>query len=155
MRPLIRNLPERVVRYNERYALVVGILRELAGHTIVVPEQLPQVEGVGDHLNFYLRGVTPEQNAQFREACISGGVPVGWFCSAVNARWHVNWRKYGSPTYELPQTDALLAAAYDLKLPPYFEDADMAHLATVIAYAANVAVGRAAPPAKKADVMGI
>jgi len=121
MRPLIANLPERVERYNARYALVVGVLRALAGHTIVVPEQLPQVEGVGDHLNFYLHGVSAAQNARFMKLCADGGVPVSWFCSSVNARWHVNWRKYGAPTYELPQTDGVLSSAYDLKLPPHFE----------------------------------
>merc|ERR1711998_461420 len=112
---------------NQRYALVVGVMRALAGDVIVVPEQLPQVEGVGDHLNFFLSGVTPEQNAVFLEACVKGGVPVSWFQSSINARWHVNWRKYGSPTYELPNTDSLLSSAYDLKLPPHFEDSDMAH----------------------------
>jgi len=154
MRPLIRNLPERVDRYNERYALVVGVMRELAGDIITVPEQLPQVEGVGDHLNFFLSGVTREQNAAFLEACKEGGVPVSYFCSNVNARWHVNWRKYGAPTYDLPNTDALLSTAYDLKLPPHFEDSDMGHLASVIAYAANVAVGRVAEPSAD-DTMGI
>mmetsp|Transcript_17293 Transcript_17293/g.41355 ORF Transcript_17293/g.41355 Transcript_17293/m.41355 type:complete len:486 (-) Transcript_17293:162-1619(-) len=142
MRPLIKNLPERVVRYNERYALVVDTLSSLADGIIVVPEQLPQVEGVGDHLNFYLDGVTAEQNAHFMAACHAGGVPVSWFCSPVNARWHVNWRMYGSPEYELPQTDDLLATAYDLKLPPHFEDRDMRHIAEIIAYAANLATGR-------------
>ena len=70
-------------------------------------------------------------------------------------RWHRNWRKYGAPTYDLPNTDKVLSAAYDLKLPPHFEDSDMTHLASVIAYAANVAVGRASPPAADADSMGI
>jgi len=143
VRPLIANLDARVVEYNDRYAVVVNILREQAGDHIVVPEQLPQVSSVGDHLNFYLRGVTAEQNTLFHEVCTSMGVPVSYFRSPVNARWHVNWRKYGSPTYELPQVDSLLATAYDLKLPPYFAAADFAHLAQVIAYAANVAVGRA------------
>ena len=38
------------------------------------------------------------------------GVPVGWMRSDVNARWHVNWRQYGTPEFELPKTDALLLA---------------------------------------------
>ena len=71
------------------------------------------------------------------------GVPVSWFRSKINARYHVNWRHYGAPSYELPQVDALLANAYDLKMPPYFDDADFPHLAEVIAYSALVAVGRA------------
>jgi len=117
------------------------VLRRRAGEHIVVPEQVPQVSPVGDHLNFYLRDVTPEQNARFHEVCVGMGVPVSWFRSSVNARYHVNWRKYGAPSYELPQVDELLSTAYDLKLPPYFDDADFPHLAEVIAHAVNVAVG--------------
>lgn len=142
MRPLIENLPERVEQYNRRYDVVVDILRKQAGGTIVVPEQLEQVSGVGDHLNFYLQGVAEEENEAFRTICASMGVPVNWFRSTTNARWHVNWRQYGSPTVDLPQTDALLANAYDLKLPPYFEDGDFEHLAEVIAYSANKATGK-------------
>ena len=144
-RPLIRSLPERVIQYNKRYDSVVDVLRTESEH-IVVPEQLPQVSPVGDHLNFYLRDVTAEQNSKFREVCTTMGVPVNWFCSPINARWHVNWRKYGSPTFELPKTDALLATAYDLKLPPYFDDPDFVHLARVIAYSANIAAGKALAP---------
>jgi len=101
---------------------------------------------VGDHLNFYLRDVTQEQNALFLKICTSMGVPVSYFRSPINARWHMNWRKYGAPSYELPQVDSLLATAYDLKLPPYFDDADFLHLANVIAYSANVAVGKESAP---------
>lgn len=140
MRPLIKNLPDRVGQYNARYNAVVDVLRTDAGDHITVPEQLEEVSAVGDHLNFYLRDVTPEQNARFREVCTKMGVPVSWFRSGVNARWHVNWRKYGSPTFDLPATDNLLATAYDLKLPPYFDDADFVHLARVIAHSVNVAV---------------
>lgn len=140
MRPLIKNLPERVIQYNARYTSVVDVLRSEAGEHITIPKQLDHVSTVGDHLNFYLRDVTPEQNARFREVCTKMGVPVSWFRSGVNARWHVNWRKYGSPTYELPTTDQLLSTAYDLKMPPYFEDEDFIHMARVIAHSVNVAV---------------
>ena len=149
MRPLIKNLPDRVGQYNARYNTVIDIMREEAGDHITVPAQLEEVSPVGDHLNFYLRDVTPEQNAQFREVCTKMGVPVSWFRSGVNARWHVNWRKYGSPTFDLPATDSLLATAYDLKLPPYFEDEDFVHLARVIAHSVNVAV---AEPDRKSVV---
>ena len=141
MRPLIKNLPQRVEDYNRRYDSVVKVLREEAGDIIVVPTQDERVGTVGDHLNFYLTGVTDEQNALFRQTCVAMGVPVSWFQSQVNARWHVNWRKYGSPTFDLPNTDEVLRFAYDLKMPPYFDDADFPAFARVIAYAARVAAG--------------
>merc|ERR1712196_676080 len=104
MRPLIKNLPQRVEAYNRRYDAVVKVLREEAG--------------------------------------VAMGVPVSWFQSKVNARWHVDWRKYGSPTFDLPNTDEVLRFAYDLKMPPYFDDEDFPAFAKVIAYASNVAAGK-------------
>ena len=141
MRPLIKNLPQRVEDYNRRYDSVVKVLREEAGDVIDVPTQDERVGTIGDHLNFYLTGVTDEQNALFRQTCVAMGVPVSWFQSQVNARWHVNWRKYGSPTFDLPNTDEVLRFAYDLKMPPYFDDADFPAFARVIAHAARVAAG--------------
>merc|ERR1712167_459379 len=120
MRPLIKNLPQRVEAYNRRYDAVVKVLREEAGDVIVVPTQ----------------------NVLFRQTCVAMGVPVSWFQSKVNARWHVNWRKYGSPTFDLPNTDEVLRFAYDLKMPPYFDDEDFPAFAKVIAYASNVAAGK-------------
>ena len=109
-----------------------------------VPRGDARCGGVGDHLNFQLREhVTPAQNEVFRQECAALGVPVSWFCSPVNARWHVNWREFGAPEFELPNTDALLYRSFDLKMPPHFDDEDFVHLASVIAYAANAAVATA------------
>ena len=155
MRPLIKNLPQRVEDYNRRYDSVVKVLREEAGDIIVVPTQDERVGTVGDHLNFYLTGVTDEQNALFRQTCVAMGVPVSWFQSQVNARWHVNWRKYGSPTFDLPNTDEVLRFAYDLKMPPYFDDADFPAFARVIARAARVAAGDDGPERARAVPEGI
>jgi len=146
LRPLIANLPERVVKYNERYDRVVSKLRTMP--QIVVPEQHPEVEGVGDHLNFYLKDVTKEQNAAFIATAKALGVPLGWFASKINARNHVNWRKFGSPTFELPNTDALLATAFDLKMPPHFTNAEMDTLADVLVYSLAAAT---APPCEEND----
>ena len=68
------------------------------------------------------------------------GVPLNYLRSPVNARYHVNWRGYGGPVQDLPSTDAALAAAYDLKLPPHFDDEDFDHIAKNIAYAARMTV---------------
>lgn len=140
MLPLIRNLESRVEKYNTRHATVVAKMREVAGDRIVVPPIDPRVRPVGDHLNFLLHeDTTDAQNKLFRTTCVEMGVPVSWFCSPVNCRWHVNWRQFGAPEFDLPNTDAYLRVGYDLKLPPRFEDEDFEHLAHVIGYAARVA----------------
>lgn len=137
LRPLIANLPDRVLEYNRRWESCVNVMhRECPGY-LVVPRQLEQVSSVGDHLNFYLRDVTEEQNAIFHETITQLGVGAASFMSPINARYHKNWRKFGAPHYDLPQTDRVLRYAYDLKMPPYFEDEDFPHIGAIIAYAAN------------------
>jgi dTDP-4-amino-4,6-dideoxygalactose transaminase len=143
MRPLIRNLySERKPRYNARYAMLCKVMAAMAGEHIFVPEQHEHVGNMGDHLNFTLRNVTPEQNAAFRDTVKELGITLGWFTSNVNARFHKNWEKYGTPVYDLPQTDNILEYSYDMKCPPDFDNEDYPHIAHCIAYAVNKAVGK-------------
>jgi len=139
--PLIKNLPERIKAYNKRHALVSNILESEASKVISLPRKDPRADLVGDHLNFFLNEniMTDEGNSCFLEITRNLGVPVSHFASKINVRYHKNWRKYGTPEYELPETDRLLRFAYDLKMPPYFEDGDFEHFAKIIAYAANTA----------------
>lgn len=81
--------------------------------------------------------LSPDKQTKCKEL----GVPVSWLRSSVNARWHVNWRGFGGPVQDLPVTDQALAAAYDLKLPPHFNDEDLAHVGQIIAYSARTAIG--------------
>ncbi|CAM9458727.1 unnamed protein product [Ectocarpus sp. 4 AP-2014] len=140
IRPLLANLPERVAQFHRRYEEVVGILEEEVPDLIEVPKPLEHASVVGDHLNFHLVNPTEEENKAFQAKTKEMGVPLNWLRSPVNARYHVNWRGYGGPVQDLPATDAALATAYDLKLPPHFDDKDFAHLAKIIAYAARVTV---------------
>ncbi|CAM9265399.1 unnamed protein product [Scytosiphon promiscuus] len=140
IRPLLANLPERVKQFSRRYHEVVGILEKEVPDLIEVPKALEHASTVGDHLNFHLVNPTEEENLAFQAKTKEMGVPLNWLRSPVNARWHVNWRGYGGPVQDLPGTDAALATAYDLKLPPHFEDSDFEHIAKNIAYAARVTV---------------
>ena len=62
MRPLIRNLESRVQDYNRRWGVTVEVIESSAAEYITVPRNHPRVRSVGDHLNFYLTGMTKEQN---------------------------------------------------------------------------------------------
>jgi dTDP-4-amino-4,6-dideoxygalactose transaminase len=142
MRPLITNLySERLPRYMERWLLITSVIDLMAGEYVSVPTSGPNVEDVGDHLNFTLKNVTEEENAKFREITTELGVNLGWFTSSVNARFHKNWEKYGTPKYDLPQTDKVLEYSYDMKMPPDFETEDFQHIGHVISYAVNKAKG--------------
>lgn len=138
MRPMIRNLEERVQAYNKHYVLLHSLL---SSHTnIVIPPQHPQVSFVGDHLVFRLRGVSEVQSEVFAATCCKLGVPISGFVSNFNARWHPNWRGFGVPAYELPQTEALLRSSFDLKLPPHFEERDFPHIAQILLHSLDFAL---------------
>ena len=141
LRPQIEDLRETVRRARRNHALVAETLADLSD-AVVLPAVDDRAAPVGDRLAFSLKApVDDAENALFRTTCVALGVPVSWLRSPVNARYHANWRKYGAPAFDLPHTDALLQAAYDLRLPDYFDADDFVHLATIIAYAANFATG--------------
>ena len=60
---------------------------------------------LGLPLRTKLNEVEASFNALIRTTCAALGVPLGWMRSDVNARWHVNWRKYGTPAFEVPPRD--------------------------------------------------
>jgi len=140
VRPQIATLPDRVVRYNERWDIVCANIASECGDLVVVPGQHPLCDGVGDHLNFYLDAWASSEDTQvFLDTATKLGVKIGWFCSESNARWHRNWRMYGAPHYDLPNTDRVLASSFDMKMPPDFTDEDIAHIGRILGHAANVA----------------
>ena len=55
---------------------------------------------------------------------------------------------YGAPTYELPETDRVLATSFDMKMPPDFSDDDIAHIGRILGYAATVAAASATKSTK-------
>lgn len=140
IRPQIADLPETVRKYNARYAAVASTMQEEAPGLLEVPPERPGAGLVGDHLNFRLLGATDEQNEVFIATSKALGVPISHFATDVNARWHINWRGYGTPAHELPNTDAALRHAYDLKLPIHFEVEDFEQVGRVLAHAAKVAL---------------
>jgi len=142
MRPMIRSLEERIQTYNRRYDALLALLTH---PNLIIPAQDPRVTQVGDHLVFHLQGVSDAQSEVFVATSCKLGVPVAGFVSNVNARWHVNWRKFGVPAYDLPQTNALLWFAFDLKLPPHFEDADFPPIAKILLYSLDFALKPKSP----------
>mmetsp|Transcript_14316 Transcript_14316/g.21601 ORF Transcript_14316/g.21601 Transcript_14316/m.21601 type:complete len:282 (+) Transcript_14316:1-846(+) len=135
-RPLLANLPSRVITYNARYDLICSIATK--NNVLKVPGHDYRCAPVGDHFNFYLSSnLTEAQNQKFKAICHQFGVPVSSFISPINARYHKNWRKFGAPHFDLPQTDHILRYSYDLKLPPIFTSSDIEHIANILDYAAS------------------
>ena len=56
--------PERLPRYMERWVLISSS-SSMAGEYVSIPTSGPNVEDVGDHLNFTLKNFTEKENANF------------------------------------------------------------------------------------------
>ena len=140
VRPQITNIEERISEYNRRYERIVSRLQP-AGDYFHIPDYLPQVRPVLDSLQINLVNVPVQP---FLAATKKRGLPVGLFGAKDNARNHKCW-KYAPSEVPLPRTDALIAAAIDIRLPAVFEDADLDQMANVLLDALDEVVNAPAP----------
>ena len=74
---------------------------------------------VCDSLQINLRGLTGEQVQAFLGHTKRRGMPVGLFGSADNARNFRNWQ-YSDIAVDVEHTEAMIAAAIDVRLPLSF-----------------------------------
>ena len=92
-----------------------------------------QVTIVGDSIQFNVAGLSAAQTDGFLERCGGRGLPVELFGGASNARNFVNWQYAPQPECGLPQTAAVIAGAFDVRLPLLFDDDDFDAMFTIIA----------------------
>jgi dTDP-4-amino-4,6-dideoxygalactose transaminase len=141
VRPQIVDLEERIATYNARYAHITSLL-EGCPH-MYIPPISPRVRPVSDSLQINLLGMSQEQVSAFLAATKARGMPVGLFGSKENARNFRNW-KYAPSEHELPETERMIAAAIDVRLPLVFEMEDFDQMAAVLLAAVEDVMGVAA-----------
>jgi hypothetical protein len=130
--PQIDTIELRRSKYNSRYYALAARLRLLPG--VQVPEQLPQVTIVGDSIQFNVEGLdTLEKTDKFLSLCAARGLPVECFGGKSNARNFANWQFAPQPDCGLPATAALIARAFDVRMPLLFEDEDFAVMHDIVA----------------------
>jgi len=129
VRPQIDDLEERIAKYNTRYKTIVASLSGC--DSIHIPELDDRIRPVCDSLQFNLLGFTSGQVDAFLASCKARGMPVGLFGSKENARNFRNWQ-YAPATTALPETERIIAAAIDVRLPAAFDDADFDQMAAVL-----------------------
>jgi len=142
LRPQILTIDARREQYNERYYDVAARLDALP--RVSVPRQLPDVTIVGDSIQFHLdlasNGGSDEDdeaaacaNAEtFLARCAERGLPVERFGSKDNARNFKNWKYAAQPLCGLPRTRAIIAGAFDVRLPLLFDDDDIDKIVYII-----------------------
>ncbi|RPE71083.1 dTDP-4-amino-4,6-dideoxygalactose transaminase [Pacificibacter maritimus] len=131
LRVQLRNLPAQVEHWNARYRTVENGLRDVEGLTII---QRPQAEGyVGSSFQFLLLDWPDDKIEALVAACLKRGVELKWFGApepvAFTSRYD-SWR-YVDPQ-PLPDSDRVLKAIVDMRLPLTFSVEDCAQLARII-----------------------
>jgi dTDP-4-amino-4,6-dideoxygalactose transaminase len=129
----IGSLPDRITRWNERYRAVESGLAGVAGLTL--PHRPNEESYVGSSIQFLVPKSWNAQNCtRFTEAAAARGVEVKWFGAAEPKAFtsrYDSWH-YAKPD-PLPQTDAVLARLFDMRLPLTFDVADCTLIAKILA----------------------
>ncbi|MEM9970694.1 MAG: DegT/DnrJ/EryC1/StrS family aminotransferase [Pseudomonadota bacterium] len=131
LRPQLAALDSQVERWNERYSAIATQL--LRSNHIVLPSRPSEERMVGSSIQFRVPALNAESCAHFVAANAARGVELKWFGNADPVGFtsaHGSWR-YVSPQ-ELPQTDAVLAQLFDMRLPLTFEPEDCALIGKIV-----------------------
>lgn len=131
LRVQLRNLPAQVENWNARYRTVESGLRDVSGLSII---QRPQAEGyVGSSFQFLLLDWDDAKIEGFVARCLQRGVELKWFGApepvAFTSRYD-SWRY--AEAQPLPDSDRVLKAIVDMRLPLTFSVEDCALLARII-----------------------
>ena len=132
---LLAQMPElehNCKRWNDRYQALQARLAESA--QIQLPHRPEAEYYVGSSLQFRIDSLTPEQVAKFIDGCATRGVELKWFGGAepqgFTSRYD-SWR-YIEEKQHLPNTLAILANTFDLRIPLTFSVEDMGIIGDII-----------------------
>lgn len=133
IRPQIKTLEERIVKYNDRYAKLTSSLEESVGQFISIPSNTPGVTTpVHDSIQINLsQDFTDEQVQEILDECATHGLSVELFGHKSNARNFVNWG-FAPAEAPLPMTATMLSRAIDCRMPLMWDDQDFVDMAKVL-----------------------
>ncbi|SFI56525.1 DegT/DnrJ/EryC1/StrS family aminotransferase [Celeribacter neptunius] len=131
LRVQLRNLSQQVENWNARYRVVEDGLRDTPGLTLI---ERPQAEHyVGSSIQFLLLDWPDAKIEALVAGCLKRGVELKWFGApeptAFTSRYE-SWR-YAEPQ-SLPDSDRVLRAIMDMRLPLTFSLEACAMLARII-----------------------
>jgi Predicted pyridoxal phosphate-dependent enzyme apparently involved in regulation of cell wall biogenesis len=131
LRVQLRNLDSQVENWNARYRVVEEGLRDTPGLTLTLRSQ--QEHYVGSSFQFLLMDWLDEKIEALVARCLARGVELKWFGApepvAFTSRYE-SWR-YAKPQ-SLPDSDRVLRAIMDVRLPLTFSLEDCAILSRII-----------------------
>jgi dTDP-4-amino-4,6-dideoxygalactose transaminase len=131
LRVQLQNLPAQVEHWNARYRAAEQGLQSISGLTVI---QRPQAEGyVGSSIQFLLLDWEDAKIEDLLARCLARGVEMKWFGAPEPAAFtsrYDSWH-YADPQ-PLPDSDRVLKAIIDMRLPLTFTVEDCAMLARII-----------------------
>lgn len=130
LRPQIHNIDSKVADYRRNYQQLETMLSGIEG--VEIPEPVQQVTRVGDSFQFNLLGLSAGKIQQFVKNVAEQGVKVAIFGLGDNARFYRNWRYSFDETPDLSQTEEILSAACDIRLPFTFDSNDIEMIGTIL-----------------------
>lgn len=141
---LLAQLPElekNCSRWNERYQALQERLGSCPG--IRLPQRPAAEYYVGSSLQFRVEEMDSDQVSEFISSCAARGVELKWFGGAepngFTSRYD-SWR-YIENRQQLPNTLAILATTFDLRIPLTFSVEDMGLIGDIIIEEANRITG--------------
>jgi len=136
LRPQLGTLEENIARWNVRYRILEEKLRSCGD--VEIPERPVAERYVGSSIQFMLRGSSSESARAFIAANRDLGVELKWFGDSEPVGFtssHHSWRYVAEQA--LPQTDAILAGLFDMRIPLTFSEDDCAQIGDIIAACAT------------------
>jgi dTDP-4-amino-4,6-dideoxygalactose transaminase len=131
LRPQLRDLDRQVARWNDRYRALEAGLRGTPGLTVI--ERPEQEHFVGSSIQVLLQDWPSEQVREVVHRCAARGVELKWFGAekpvGFTSRYD-SWRY--APSVPMPESDAVLAAILDMRVPLTFSLEDCAQIARII-----------------------
>jgi len=129
--PQIPLLEGRYARHRHNYDIVEKRLNEIS--SIRVPAQLEGAIGVGDSIQFNLKGRNWDQAHAFIGECAKRGVPMEIFGAHDNARNFKNWQ-FALPPKDCEPTYGIIEFACDLRLPIHLTEQEVHTICDVVHY---------------------
>jgi len=131
LRPQLRDLDRQVERWNARYRCLEDGLRDTPGLTLI--ERPEQETYVGSSIQVLLLDWSERAVREVVTRCAARGVELKWFGAeepvAFTSRYD-SWRY--AETQKMPESDRILAAILDMRVPLTFSLEDCALIARII-----------------------
>ncbi len=131
LRPQLKILDDQVARWNTRYKLIEDGLRGTPGLSVI--ERPAEETYVGSSIQALLLDWTAEDIRQVVARCSARGVELKWFGAPEPTAFtstYGHW-KY-APSDPLPESDRILHAILDMRVPLTFSEDDCRTIAAII-----------------------